>query len=309
MKSYSFNPQWAHSVALFEQGEFNVYTLQEGDDSVYFQYIKRDIANELSFLEKGVWFDIVTPFDYGGIFYSNEQILEKFLVLFEEKCYQENIISGFFRFNPLLTHPYALLKNYIDIINVQEHIFIPLETDYHQMYSKRKLRNIKKAKRYNYTFIENDTIDNFYSIYAESMNRVHSSEYFLFSPEILKQLLPFGKVMSIHYENRVVSSLFMIEEEEIVYYFLGGTSSAYLDYGFNSLLFDLVCDYYKATKKIFFLGGGKGGLYQYKKEFSHHTVPFYIGKKIFNQDKYQELVTRSHREGNDFFPAYRKKVI
>lgn len=308
-KHYSFNPIWATKVAAFEHGEFCHYSLEDGNDRCYFQYIKRDIADELPFLPKGQWFDIVTPFDYGGIYYTNKVLLEKFLKAFEIKCQNEHIVSGFFRFNPLLQHDYSMLEHYIDVIKLQEHIFINLKTDYHKEFSKRKQRNIKKAAQYDYTFLESDTVENFYPIYLESMQRVKSSAYFKFDIHILKHLLTFGKIFSIRFEETTVSTLFIIEEDETIYYFLGGTASAYLDYGFNSLLFDLVCSYYALNKKIFFLGGGKNGLYQYKKEFSHQSVPFYIGKKIFNKNMYNELVTLAQRSDNDFFPAYRKKVI
>lgn len=307
--NYSFNDQWAKNVAQFENGKFCNYTLKDGNEICYFHYIKRDIANELSFLKKGKWFDIVTPFDYGGIYYTNEALLGKFLKGFEEHCQKENIISGFFRFNPLLKQNYTILEQYIDITKVQEHVFIQLNTEYKKEFSKRKLRNIQKASKYNYALIENDTIENFYKIYLESMHRVHSSEYFLFDKDVLQRLLQFSKIFSIRFEDSTVSSIFIIEDDETIYYFLGGTASAYLDYGFNSLLFDLVCSYYSSTKKRFFLGGGKNGLYQYKKEFSNQTVPFYIGKKIFNKDMYNELISISQRDDNDFFPKYRKKVI
>ncbi len=277
--SYSYNSDWGESVAKFDKGIYQNIKLESNGEKAYFQYIKRDISNELTFLEKDKYFDIITPFDYGGFYYTSDEILEKILKEFELKCKQENIISGFFRFNPLLHQNYNLINKYLDIIKLQNHIIVDLQVDYQKYFSRRKTRNIKKARKYQYKFIIEDSVESFYIPYCETMDRLKADQYFYFDIEILKYLVKFGKIFSISYYGIVVSSLFLIEDNDNVYYFLGGTLSSYLQYGFNSLLFDLVFEYYKDIKKIFFLSGGKDGLYKYKSEFSNKTIPFYIGKK------------------------------
>lgn len=307
--SYFFCNEWAKNVAKFETGEFCIYKLEKNKEICYFQYIKRDISNELTFLETGKYFDIITPFDYGGFYYSSNKILESFLRKFEIKCEEENIISGFFRFNPLLKQDYDILKKYINIVKIQDHIVIPLGKDYQKEFSKRKMRNINKSSKYAYNFLINDNINNFYEVYNSSMKRVDANKYFFFDKNTLNNLLHFGSIFSIEFQNKVVSSIFVLEDKDNIYYFLGGTMSEYLHYGFNSLLFDLVCKYYNSSKKRFLLGGGKNGLYQYKKEFSTTTTPFYIGKKIFNKKVYNTLVDDIKQNNNEFFPKYREKII
>ncbi len=307
--NYFFNQLWGKTVAKFENGEFCSFTLEDGEDKCYFQYIKRDIADELPFLEKNRYFDIITPFDYGGFYYSSEEILKKALDKFEVKCKEENIISAFFRFNPLLNQNFDILNNYIEIIKVQDHITIDLESDYRKSFSSGKKRDINRAKRYDYTFIENDSVENFYSIYLESMDRIGANDYFKFDKKILSDLAKFGKIFSIKFDKKIVNSVFIIEDELNIYYFLGSGLTKYLECGFNSLLLYLICDYYSDSKKVFFLGGGKDGLYQYKKRFSKSRVPFHIGQKIFNKDIYDKIIIQSNRENNNFFPQYRKKII
>ena len=64
--------------------------------------------------------------------------------------------------------------------------------------------------------------------------------------------------------------------------------------------------------KSLYLGGGVGSgedsLFKFKRSFYRgEDLPiFYIGKKIFNQEKYNELVSlRENIEENGFFPKYR----
>lgn len=306
---YYFNRKWADEVAKFEDGVVNTYTLKENGETCYFQYIKRDISKELPFLDKDIYFDIITPFDYGGFYYTNELILEEFLKKFALKCKQENIISGFFRFNPLLKTNYSTLNKYIDVIKLQDHIILPLEENYKLNFSKSKVQSIKKSAKYDYDFINCDNLDNFYPVYLESMKRVDANNYFKFDKKILTNLINFGKIFSIRYDNQTVASIFIIEDKKDIYYFLGASLSSYLKYEFNSLLLQLIAEYYLNNKDNFFLGGGKSGLYQYKSKFSKKTVPFYIGKKVFNKDIYDKLASLSNNKNNDFFPAYRKKII
>jgi len=307
--SYSLDPLWGKVVSSFDIGIFEYFEFRQENEIFYFQYIKRDISNELSFLEENKYFDIITPFDYGGFYYTSEEILEKALKEFDKKCIKENIISGFFRFNPLLKQNYNLIAKYIAIIQLQDHIVINLENDYKSHYSANKRRDITKQRKYDYELIENDSIDNFYKVYIESMNRINTNEYFLFDKQILSNLLNNGKIFSIKFDNTIVNSVFIIEDRFNIYYFLSGGLTDYLKYGFNSLLLDLVADYYSQAKTKFLLGGGKDGLYKFKKRFSNNTTSFHIGKKIFNKEVYDKITEKANKKDNNFFPKYRNKII
>lgn len=307
--NYSFNSSWGEIVASFDNGVFEYFEFHDRNELFYFQYIKRDIADEIITLDKNTYFDIVTPFDYGGFYYTSDEILEKGLKEFEKKCKQENIISAFFRFNPLIRQNFNMLKNHIDIIKVQEHILIDLKSDYKKEFSSEKRRDINKQKRYDYTFIKNDSLNNFYNVYIETMRRINANEYFLFDEEVLKKLLNYGKIFSINFDNNIVNSVFILEDDVNIYYFLGGALTSYLKYGFNSLLLELVADYYSQSKNVFLLGGGKDGLYKFKKRFSNQRTPFYIGKKVFDKEIYDRLTMQTNRQNNNFFPQYRKKTI
>ena len=62
--------------------------------------------------------------------------------------------------------------------------------------------------------------------------------------------------------------------------------------------------------KTFYLGGGVGSgedsLFKFKRAFYKGKLNhFYIGKKIYNQRKYDELVTMREPEESNYFPKYR----
>lgn len=280
------------------------FMLKDENKFCLFLFIKREIPIRV---DNQKYYDLITPYDYGGFSYNSTELFTKFFNQFDKFCKKENIISAFWKFNPMYNFHFSELKKFIDIRLLTPHIYIDLAADYKSGYSKRKKRNINNAKRYDYQFVVEDNIDNFFSIYTYTMKLRNAHKYYFFEKQNLQELMNFGKVFTIKYHDDAVTSIFILEDQKNIYYFLGGSKDR--KYGFNSLLFDLVSDYYKKHKRNFLLGGGQNGIYQYKKEFSKLEKPFYIGKKIFNNEVYYKLVQLTKRGDNEFFPKYREKII
>jgi lipid II:glycine glycyltransferase (peptidoglycan interpeptide bridge formation enzyme) len=97
------------------------------------------------------------------------------------------------------------------------------------------------------------------------------------------------------------------------HYHLSGTLRDYMSYGANNLgLYEIALDLCKNGCKSFHLGGGYGGdsspLLKFKRSFNKNgDLDFYIGKRIFNQEEYDEVCKAVGIEDKTgFFPAYRK---
>lgn len=118
-------------------------------------------------------------------------------------------------------------------------------------------------------------------------------------------------------DERIISSELVLYDLNNAYSFLGGTDSIYFPLRPNDLLKDYIIKWaYSRNLKNFVLGGGYGeddGIFTYKKYFSKDGVsPFYIGKRIIDQGKYDklcELRAQNNNEilNNSFFPLYRAK--
>lgn len=307
--SYSYSSDWANIVAAFDKGVARTFRFEENGEYCRFNYVLRDIANDIPNIAKNTYFDIVTPFDYGAFEYSDERILDKAMICFEQTCQEDGVVSGFFRFNPVIAQNYGILGKHLQLNKVQEHVFIDLRGDFEQHFSKRKVRNIRKAQKLKLQFCNSQQIDDFYEVYVATMERIGAAQYYYFGREILSEVMPYCRVFTLRHHNEIASSILVIEDVDDVYYFLGGTDQKYLTSGCNSLLFAEVCRYYKGVKNIFYLGGGKNGLHTFKQEFSPQRLPFYVGKKVFSKNVYDELVACSQNYDNDFFPQYREKVI
>ena len=110
----------------------------------------------------------------------------------------------------------------------------------------------------------------------------------------------------------MISAELVIYGSENCYSYLGGTNSEYFDLRPNDFLkYEIIKWAKNKGLKNFVLGGGYGsddGIYQYKLSLAPHGVyNFYIGRKVFDQKSYDELVSlRDENELNEkFFPLYR----
>ena len=82
------------------------------------------------------------------------------------------------------------------------------------------------------------------------------------------------------------------------HYHLEGSNFAYSSLGANNLLlWKTALEFHKLGVREFHLGGGynsapDNSLLKFKKAFSNNLNEFYIGKWIFNPDKYSEIKAR-----------------
>ncbi|WP_218143812.1 GNAT family N-acetyltransferase [Planococcus faecalis] len=115
--------------------------------------------------------------------------------------------------------------------------------------------------------------------------------------------------------KKIISTELVIFGSENCYSFLGGTDREYFHLSANNYLkYEIIKWAKEKGLKRFILGGGYGaddGIFKYKKSFAPNGVcSFYVGKKVFNEEKYNELVQMRNEDmgfesDNLFFPKYR----
>ena len=124
-------------------------------------------------------------------------------------------------------------------------------------------------------------------------------------------------IMYFHvlHEERIISTELVIYGAENCYSYLGGTFRDYFNLRPNDFLKYEIIKWAKAKGlKNFVLGGGCGaddGIFRYKTCLAPKgIVDFYIGRKIFDEEKYQTLVEIRAKENpacrdSSYFPKYR----
>lgn len=293
---------------------------ENGKDRAINVVLRRDVAKDEKLSGKvaeGQYFDLITPYGYGG-FWGNVSDWDQLNQTYTEYCMANHYVCEFVRFE-LFTNYHEHYDGDVETRthNVVRSLEMPLDEMW--MDFKQKVRkNVKKATTYNLECIIENTdahLEDFLRIYYSTMERTDAKDEYYFSKQFYEDLNEMrDNVMYFHviYKGKVVSTELVIYGAENCYSYLGGTDSEYFDVRPNDYLkYEIIKWAKEKGLKSFVLGGGYGaddGIYQYKLCLAPHgQQDFYIGRKIFDQNSYDKLVSlRKDEELNEkYFPLYR----
>ena len=264
-------------------------------------------------------YDAATPYGYGG-FLTEGTFTDEIIRNYESFCKENNIIDEFVRFNPM-TDNQSKCDQLYDIVRLGETVYIDLkDEDYVWGNFSGKNRNvIRKAVKEGVTIHITDEpwiIDSFMEIYNETMDRDEAADYYYFTKEYYESLVEGLKGNYKFFyackDDKIIAVSIILEANSRLHYHLSASKRDFQKYAPTNLLLWEVCKYGIARKcESLHLGGGVGsnedGLYKFKKSFNKNENKQYcIGKKVYDTDKYNELV-RFRREITNpgFFPKYR----
>ncbi len=322
-----FYPEYVYLFELNGDGKATCFVYYESaDDLVIYPFLRRSI-NELSIFRDipNNLIDITTPYGYGGYLRSSAQVnMERFYSEFSIYCQQNNIVSEFIRFHPILrNYSYAPITTKMQLWN--DTVIIDLAMDNNTLWNNITsiCRNkIRKAIKSNITIVEDEyfnDIDTFYNLYCETMRRLGASDYYYFSKPWFDDMVSLLKdhMVLFHalYQNKIIMSGIFLIGDTIAHYFLSGSIYEMRHLPANNLLlYEAALWAKKRGLKYLHLGGGYQGndsLFKFKASFSPLRAPFYIGSVIHNSELNQylnkircKLESERPVEG-DFFPVYR----
>ena len=285
-------------------------------------FLVRDVANASNFsgiLAKQKYYDISSIYGYGGMISDSDfyPVSEFF-----DYCKDQGYIAEFVRFN--LFSRYR--DSYPGIVESNSHnVVVNLEQSIESIfksYDRKVRKNIQTAVRNNLIANEDPDfqyLDEFLRIYHSTMERNNASNSFYFPRVYFEAISQMKKqnasLFHVMKDDQIISSELVLYDNNCAYSFLGGTDSNYFALRPNELLKDYIIKWtHSQNLKKFVLGGGYGeddGIFNYKKYFSKDGIfPFYIGKSIFDQEKYIKLCELRMHDNNfmpnsSFFPSYR----
>lgn len=309
--------------AFHIHGDGDPYLLYYEDNGlrVIYVYMRRKTALE------GVY-DSVTPYGYGGVLFdgdTSEANRQAFWKAYVEKMKAEGIVDNFVRYHPVLAN--AVNMKFTDtVIDLGKTIAFDLESPeliWENIISKNR-NMIRKAEKNGITIEHGkgmDLLDQFTAIYNATMDKDHAEEYYYFKrpfyESIDRDLQDNYEMFYAMYEGRPIAMSIMIFANGRLNYHLSGSDIEYRNLApSNLLLYKAALWGYEQGCKTFHLGGGVGSgednLYKFKAAFNKNSdYQFSIGKEIFDQEKYDQLVAIRAQQDPDFnpeskfFPLYR----
>ncbi len=280
-------------------------------------------------LDDKTWYDIVTPYGYGGPVTLEcsdmEKLMEAYREAFTSFCLENNIVCEFIRFH-LFDNVDVREHYYGETVNVLDNVVVNTAPDYETIrmnYEHKVRKNVNKAINNELEMcIEQslDHLDDFLDIYYATMDRNQASDYYYFKRsyfEDIARLLPENYIyFHVMKDGKVISTELVLCSKDYAYSFLGGTDEEYYAMRPNDFLKDAIIRWCSDTgRKFFVLGGGyhkDDGIYRYKRSFTKASdVPFFTGRAILNRDVYDRLVDLRALEDPEFdrdseyFPLYR----
>lgn len=320
-----------HDVYWFS-GYVKAFQMHGDGDPLLFYYedsntrginvvMKRDIAKDVHFtgkIEEGKYIDFATPYGYGGWIVEGGGTDELFNA-YECWIREHKIISEFVRFHPLVKN-HETNRNFYNVIQLGEVVHIDLsspEIIWNNIISKNRnvIRKASKndVKIYNGRFPE--IYKKFRSIYNETMDKDDAEEYYYFGEDfynsVLEDLPHNSQVFYAEKDDVIIAASIMLTANGYMNYHLSGSLREYSSLAATNLLL------YKAALwgcangyKTLYMGGGVGSgedsLFKFKRAFFKGELNhFYIGKKIYDQAKYDELIEMREPIDNGYFPKYR----
>ena len=253
------------------------------------------------------FYDIQGAYGYNGVVSSclKQDFIRDFYYCFNDYCIKENVIAEFTRFHPVLKN-YNFSKRDLTLELNRNTVFLDLKEDYdfirNNCYSKKNRNMIRNAQNKNIEIKiaeREEDYYNFHKLYTQTMVRLNAHEFYRFKPEyfigffrrvgrgqLLLNAIAGGEV--------ICSALIMIYGIFAHYHLSARTNDNYIP-GTNNYILDYAIRKAKSLGcKYFHFGGGMSGqvndpLFRFKAEFSRYIADFYIGKKVHNQNIYNQL--------------------
>ena len=312
---------YVKAFELHGDGVATLFFFEDGETRGINVVMKRDVAKDVHFrgkLPEGQFFDFATPYGYGGWIIEGAKT-EKLFAEYKEWIDKNGIISEFVRFHPIVKN-HEVSYPFYEITKLGEVVHIDLstsETIWSNIISKNR-NMIRKAikndiKIYNGRFPA--IYEKFRTIYNGTMDKDGAEEYYYFGKDfyasILHDLPENAQVFWAEKDGEVIAASIMLMANGRMNYHLSGSLREYSSLAPTNLLL------YKAALwgctngcKTLYLGGGVGSgedsLFKFKRAFYKGDLNhFFIGKRIYNQEKYDELLQMREPIDSGYFPQYR----
>lgn len=331
--------EWDSIVCSFS--EYDVYYLCgyvkafhiHGDGDPYLLYYEGDGLRAIYVYMRrptsipGVY-DSVTPYGYGGVLFEgdcSQEKAESFWKAYVKAMKEEAIVDSFVRYHPVLNNAVAM-RTISDVIDLGKTIAIDLsspEMIWDNIISKNR-NMIRKAEKNGVEILHGkdpSLYGEFRRIYNATMDKDHAEKYYYFGEgfydSIRKDLYDNHELFYAVYQGQIIAMSIILFANKQMHYHLSGSLIEFRNLApSNLLLYKVSLWGYEQGFKTFHLGGGVGSgednLYRFKAAFNKNSnCQFSIGKQVFDQIKYDELVKiriesdRLFDASSLYFPLYR----
>lgn len=291
------------------------YIYKSKENVFFYPFIKRKIL-------KTNFFDIITPYGYGGPIVKNYD--KKFILEALNNYYgiltENNVICEQIKFHPLLRNVENLKEvNLYNLYMSCKTVTVDCKLDISYMlskiYKKSNKEKIKKIEKKNASvFFTKDikSLKQFEDIYNENLKNINADKKYFFDykyyKSILRNLNENFFIANLEMDNEVLATQLVLYYNSFAHTHLQGTTQKGKKLGVtNFLKHQVILKAKELDIKFLNFGGGRtnddnDSLLSFKKSFSNILSEFYIAEKIYNSEVYSNLVSKTNKQ---IFFSYR----
>ncbi|GAB4365135.1 MAG: hypothetical protein Kow00121_01450 [Elainellaceae cyanobacterium] len=308
--------------------------IQENENIFFLPYLLRQWDGGSG---KEVGWDIVSPYGYPGFLINaidnRAEFIKRAVVHLQTVWQKRKICSAFLRLHPTLNSGVEQdLADYSALQVSGRTVSVDLACSADDLWKQTRenhRRGIRRLKEIGFSasMVPVETnLDDFITIYEETMDRVNAKPLYYFNRnyflQLVRSLKPHIHLCVAQLNQTVAAAALITECNGIVQYHLGGTLNSFLREAPMKLIFNYVRFWAKERgNHLLHLGGGLGAaqdsLYNFKLGFANQTHSFSTLRLILDEAQYLSWVTCKAKQNHqppdlllssNFFPAYRFSI-
>ncbi|MBK34508.1 MAG: hypothetical protein CME26_03130 [Gemmatimonadetes bacterium] len=298
-----FRPEYVSLHA--HTGEGRLYIYEEGGDSWIYPMLVRPIDRVGHKSIENNWFDIETPYGYGGPISTTKDpvFLEKAHDAFDTWCRDRGIVAEFLRFHPLIRNE-GLANPKVERVHDRSTFSIDLAAlgPDEMAFASRARNSIRRARKLGLQVVacrDEEDLERFRSLYRITMDRKDADSFYQFDDRYFCGLNDLihrrGYLLTAQIEGTWVAAGVFLRGERILHYHLSASSrEIYVPGATNLLLYEAAQLGREAGLSALHLGGGLTGrsddsLAGFKQSMSNASHDFVFGKRVHDPDSYDVL--------------------
>ncbi len=327
-------PEYVALEAKRNHNKPEALLISEGDKIFFVPYLLRSCNDVVAVADpQEEIFDAISPYGYPGILLSDaarnsSEFTHHACNELQQTFQSRGVCSAFLRLHPILSDGFSEVFPPNSLTNNGETVSIDLSLDPDKIWAQTRRGHqstINKCKRLGLTARTvsfADYMDEFLSIYKETMDRLGAQDTYYFDNNYFNDLLKLGDrlhLVIVESDSQIICASLFFEYCGIVQAHLGGTKTEFMKQSpFNLLLHHARLWAKERGNKFLHIGGGVGGnkdkLFTFKSGFSKQRHQFFTMRLIIDETKYDHLVRNQAQTKNisvaqlkesNFFPAYR----
>ncbi|HSP22153.1 MAG TPA: GNAT family N-acetyltransferase [Planococcus sp. (in: firmicutes)] len=292
------------SALSLDPGEALMFYYSDQDGSIAYPFIKRRIEGKPS-----GYFDITTPFGYGGPVVrgdgNSDALVARFMEAFSGYCRDEHIIAEYIRFHPLLGNA-AYFENHLKLLPLYETYTIdlkkaaesagnsPISTQQEQGIVIRKLGTVRHMFEFLVLY------------YGEMRRREEADSYYFFTQDYFEALVsnmgPILHLFGAYRNQKLISASYILAEGDTIYQHLDGALEGEEKSEAAKTLLLKIEEWGADNNMAFYhLGGdfkmeGDNNLPVKNKIANMQPSMFYICEKIHDASIYRKLIVSEEKD-------------